>query len=315
MKIAFLISAFTDAPHLLRFVNSLPSDSDCYVHIDASYDVKPFVDLLRSCDNRQGRVVFIEKRTKVMWGSFTQVRFQMELIRAALGSCTHYDYLFMLSGQDYPVWSNQHIASYLTEHKGRNFLQGTCMAGLPDIETYEYTRYRFLNNKPWQYGTLKSKFRVLLRTAAQPFLRKPLVFSADGREYRLYKGSDYFALTEELAHYLLDVYDHGPQLQRYFYTSFAPSETFAHTVAFNSRFADACMLVKGPVNKLEELTPLTYIEYGSKIKELTEDDYEKILESGKMFCRKCVTGVSNQLMDMIDKHRLKEEALPKETAK
>jgi hypothetical protein len=306
MKIAFLISAFTDAPHLLRFVNSLPSDSDCYIHIDASYDAKPFADLLLSCEGRQGRVVFIEKRVRVMWGSFTQVQFQMELIRAAFGSDTRYDYLFMLSGQDYPVWSNRHIINYLTEHKGRNFLQGICMVGLPEIETYEYTRYRFLNNKPWRYGTLKSKFRVLLRTIAQPFLRKSLVFSADGKEYRLYKGSDYFALTGEFAHYLLDTYDHSPQLRRYFYTGFAPSETFTHTVAFNSRFADTCMLVKDPVHKLEELTPLTYIEYGNKIKELTEDDYEKILASGKMFCRKCVTGVSNRLMDMIDEQRHKE---------
>lgn len=303
MKIAFLISAFTDAPHLLRFVNSLPSDSDCYIHIDASYDIKPFADLLRNSRERLGHIVFIEKRTKVMWGSFTQVRFQMELIRVALRSNTHYDYLFMLSGQDYPVWSNQHIVSYLTEHKGCNFLQGMCMNGLPDGATYEYTRYRFLNNRPWRYGTLKSKFRVMLRHITQPFLKKSLVFHADGREYSLYKGSDYFAITNELATYLLHTYDHCPQLRRYFSTGFAPSETFAHTVAFNSPFADTCLLVKGPVDKLEQLTPLTYIEYGSKIKELTESDYDRILASGKMFCRKCVTGVSDRLMDMIDQQR------------
>ena len=303
MRIAFLISAFTDAQHLLRFVNSLPSDSDCYIHIDASYDIVPFKEQLEKCERRQGKILFIEKRIRVMWGSFTQVFFQMEMIRAAISSGVRYDYLFMLSGQDYPVWSNQRIINFMNENKGRNFLQAICMADLPDSETYEYTRNRFLNNKPWRYGTIKSKFRVLLRILAQPFLKKPLVFMADGREYRLYKGSDYFAITEALAIYLLDTYDHSPQLRHYFSTGFAPSETFAHTVAFNSHFAESCMLVKDCVNKLEEQTPLTYIEYGSKIKELTEEDYERILASGKMFCRKCVTGISNRLMDMIDKQR------------
>ena len=112
-----------------------------------------------------------------------------------------------------------------------------------------------------------------------------------------------FAITGELATYLLETYDQSPQLRRYFTNSFAPSETFAHTVAFNSRFADSCILTKGPVEKLEQLTPLTYIEYGQKIKILTENDYNSIMASGKMICRKTVTGESDQLMDMIDKQR------------
>ena len=210
-----------------------------------------------------------------MWGSFTQVRFQMEMIRAALTEKA-YDYLFMLSAQDYPVWSNQRMMQYLEENKGKNFLQGMSMAELPHSETYEYTRYRFLNNKPWRYGTLKSKFRVALRKLCEPFLKKPLVFEADGKTYSLYKGSDYFAITGELAAYLLETYDQSPELRRYFTNSFAPSETFAHTVAFNSRFADSCILTKGPVKKLEQLTPLTYIEYGQKIKILTENDYDSM---------------------------------------
>ena len=302
MKIAFLLSAFTDAPHLQRLIDSLPSDSDCYIHIDASFDQKPFVKATQRCKQRRGSVTFIEKRVRVMWGSFMQVRFQMEMIRAALSEKA-YDFLFMLSAQDYPVWSNDRIIKHLEANKGKNFLQGMSLVELPHSETYEYTQYRFLNNKPWRYGTLKSKFRVALRKTCEPFLKKPLVFEADGKTYNLYKGSDYFAITGELATYLLETYDQSPQLRRYFTNSFAPSETFAHTVAFNSGFADSCILTQGPVEKLEQLTPLTYIEYGQKIKILTEHDYDSIMVSGKMLCRKLVTGESDRLMDMIDKQR------------
>lgn len=303
VKIAFLISAFTDAPHLQRFIDSLPADSDCYVHVDASYDITPFKESVKHCKPRKGSISFIPHRIKVMWGSFTQVCFQMQLIRAALDSNNNYNYLFMLSAQDYPVWSNASILSYLQEHQGQNFLQAMNLVGLPKEETYEYTRYRFLNNYPWRYGTLKSKFRVMLRKVCQLFLKKPIVIKADGKSYDLYKGSDYFAITSQLAVFLLETYDHSPQLRRYFSNSFAPSETFAHTVAFNSHFASSCILTQGPVKKLEQLTPLTYIEYGKSIKILTDADFDTIVKSGKMFCRKTVTGESDRLMDMIDKQR------------
>ena len=302
MKTAFLISAYTDPAHLCRFIGSLPADAQFFVHVDKSVDEAPFRRLL----SHDARVHFIERRMRVMWGSFTQVQFQMELIRAALQSGQPFDYLFMLSAQDYPVWSNERIMAHLQAHAGRNYLMGMCLVGRPHAETFEYTRYRFLNNYPWRYGTLKSKFRVALRKLLTPILKKPIDFVADGRHYRLYKGSDYFAITRELAAYLLSTYDAGPQLRRYFRNSFAPSETFTHTVAFNSSFADSCILYTPHEEsgiRLEDLTPLTYIEYGARIKELTEEDYERIVQSDKMLCRKCVTGISDSLLQRIDVQR------------
>ena len=301
MKIAFLISAYTDPAHLRRFVDSLPDDAHFFIHIDKGVDDTPFREVLQL-----PRVHFINNRVRVMWGSYTQVQFQMELIRAALLSGETFDYLFMLSGQDYPVWSNGRITAYLQENSGRNFLEGMCLVGRPQAETFEYTRYRFLNNYPWKYGTLKSKFRVALRKLLAPVLKKPIDFMADGHHYRLYKGSDYFAITRELAAFVLKTFDDGPELRRYFRNGFAPSETFTHTVAFNSSFADSCILYTPQQEsgiRLEDLTPLTYIEYGAKIKELTEADYDAIVQSDKMLCRKCVTGISDALLSRIDAQR------------
>lgn len=297
MKLAFLISAFTDAPHLRRLVDALPPSADVYVHIDANVDEAPFREVLSGT-----RARFIRHRVRVMWGSFRQVEFQMELIRAALDRQS-YDYLFMLSGQDYPVWSNSRIEEFLEQHQGENFLQAMPLVGRPAVDTREYTRYRFFNNRPWRYGTWKSRFRVALRHLCEHFLTKPLEFVADGRHWQLYKGSDYFALTGQLATYVLRIYDTCPHLRRYFVNSFAPSETFVHTIAFNTpEYASKCILSNPPMGArvpLEELTPLTYIEYGTKIRELTLKDYPDILRSGKMFCRKCVTGVSDDLLSKI----------------
>ncbi len=307
MRLAFLISAYTDPTHLKRLVYSLPSDAHFYIHIDGNVDIAPFEQTLRIPS-----VHFVKKRTKVMWGSFTQVKYQIEMLQEALNASTSYDYFFVLSGLDYPVWSNQRIIHFLNENSGKNFLQAICLDGKDKKSTRLYRTYRFFNNKVWKRQTIKSKFRVFLRRILSLFLSKPLTIHADNNIYHLYKGSDYFAITRDLAQYIVKEWNCRPQLKRYFRTSFAPSETFIHTIAFNSKFADSCIRYqetdeKKSAPKYAKLTPLTYIDYKENIKILTEEDFDDIINSKKMFCRKVTTGESDYLMELIDKERNEEE--------
>lgn len=298
MKLAFLISAHTDAQHLLRLINCLPSDSDKYIHIDLKADINAF-----SAVAAQDNVQIINERYNVMWGSFLQVNFQRALMRAALSSGVNYDYLITLSGLDYPLWSNERILRFFEQNKGREFIQGVRVKE-QGKGTRLYKEYRFLNNHCWKYDTLKSKFRVAIRKIVYALgFCKPLTVKCDGICYDLYKGSDWWAITGNLAKYFMDFYDTHPAFIRYFKNSFSPNETIWQTIAFHSEFADRCILSVGIINKLEELTPLTYIGDRDDIKILTEDDFDTLFKSDKMFCRKVVTGKSDKLMDMIDNSR------------
>lgn len=300
MKAAFLISAFKDSKHLKRLVEALPVGARVFVHVDLSVDIAPFQKEFQDNPN----VEFIKKRRRIMWGSFTQVEYQMELVRRALEAYTECECLFMLSGLDYPVWSNGDIERFLERNRGRNFLMAADMTKQPKKATREYTRYRFLNNHVWRYGTVKSRLRVLLRIVAQPFLKKKLVIQDPKYgTFRLYKGSDYFCITKELARYALSLYDNSKSLRRYFRTSFAPSETFVHTIAMNSPFASSCILWDKEITRLEDLTPLHFIDYGREIKVLEESDFDRIIASNKMFCRKAVTGKSDALLGLLDERR------------
>lgn len=299
MKIAFLISAHTDPQHLLRLTEQLPEDSETFVHVDLKSNLQEFRATVTS-----PRVHFIEERYDVMWASMQQVKFQRALVKEALSFGIHFDYLFTLSGLDYPVWSNQRITDYLTQHKGQEFIQGICMEHQQGIDAKQYQEYRFLNNHAWRYGTLKSKFRVSLRKISYALgIRKKLYIPVDGQHYALYKGADWWGITSELAAYCMDFMDSHSDFVHYFNTSFCPSETIWQTIAFQSPFAPRCILSEGAFTRLEDYTPLTYIEYGEEIKILTEADYDAILKSGKMFCRKTITGRSDKLMDMIDEQR------------
>lgn len=302
LKIAFLISAYKEPLHLAELIKHLPSGADFYVHVDANVDIEPFRKATAELN-----VEYLNDRLHVAWGSFTQVEYQIKLIEAAIHHSLSYDFLFILSAQDYPVWSNKRILQYLEAHRHQNFIQAICMDGQAELYTRNYTQNYYFNNSSFRPNSIKGKVRIAIRRIARLFISKPLHFEADGRQYRLYKGSDYFALTGDTAAYVLDMWQKSPELRKYFYTGFAPSETFIHTLLFNSPLASSCMLTTGTYQSLKALTPLTYIDYDPVIKELTEEDYDKIINSDKMFCRKVVPTKSDKLVGMINSRRNKEE--------
>lgn len=298
MRIAFLISAHTDPEHLNRLTESLPEESDFFIHVDAKSDLNQFTDLIKD-----ERAHFIPQRINVAWGSLKQVEYQMALIKSALEYEEKFDYLVSMSGLDYPVWNNDKIMSFFYGNEGKEFIQGICMTRQGKASRL-YEQFRPFNGKPWKYGSWGSKFRVTLRHIIYyAGIRKPLNFFAEDKEYKLYKGSSWWAITPQLARYALSIWNENTDYVKYFKTSFGPDETFIQTLAFNSAFAENCILTKGKMPRFEELAPLTYIDYNPVIKELTENDYNKIMESGKMFCRKTISGKSDKLMNMIDKYR------------
>ncbi len=297
MKLAFLISAHKDARHLRALVNSLPADSEFYIHIDQKSDIRRFEEKLD-----QENIHFIEHRVNVIWGSINEVEYQIELLRAAL-YYGHADYFISLSGMDYPLWSNADIKKYFRQANGKEILQGISMLH-QGKNGQQYRNFRFLTDKPWLSGSLKSKFRVALRKiTATAGIHKTLHIHCQAKTYTLYKGSAWWAITPDLARHIIKEWDENEHLVHYFKTSFCPAETFIQTVAFNSEFASRCMLAEGKYQSLAALTPLTYINYDPVVKILTEDDYDTLKASGKMFCRKVVSGKSDKLIEIIDKDR------------
>lgn len=306
MTLAFLISAHTDPEHLRRLILSLPSGSRFHVHIDRKADIAPFVRLL----GENPSVTFLERRTDVVWGSINEVEYQMELLRSALDDSVRPDYLISMSGMDYPLWDNSRMERFFSEAAGREFLQGISMEGQgrhADI----YAEYRLFGDRRLAPGSLGSRMRVAARKVLKAVgVKKPLTFRAGGRRYTLYKGAAWWAITPRLAAAALTAWDTDKALRRYFSTSFCPAETFLQTFAFSSsEFAPRCILSEGRYTSLAALTPLTYIDYNPVIKILTEEDFPALVASGKMFCRKTVTGRSDRLMDMIDARRDEEDAM------
>lgn len=298
MNIAYLISAHTDAPQLKRLIESLHSDAHFFVHIDRKTDIEPFVAAI-SCEN----VHFLEDRIDVRWGTILEVEYQMALIKAAVEYPVEFDRIFFLSGMDYPLWSNEKIVKWVEAQGDRECLCGICM-DTEDIGGQQRRLYQ--TSRPFfSIGALGNKgnqrLSIICRKLKSLFgVRKKLHFMVDGEVWRLYKGSAWWCISQNLACYIYNMYMQKPEIRKYFVDSFGQAETVIQTIAFNSpAWATKCMLVEGKYPGLAALTPLHYIVYEPVIKIMDETDYEALMASGRMFARKFISGKSDKLVEVL----------------
>lgn len=230
----------------------------------------------------------------------------MNLLQAAIDwPAQKFDYIFMLSGFDYPLWSTNRITAFLEQNKGKNHLWAMA------AETTYYLRDLQREIRPdFEIRCLGNFCNRALRAASKKILKalrikRPKRLKIADSEWMVYKGSDYFCVSLELAKYVVTMYHSHNAIKKYFKHTFAPSECVIHTIAFNSPFANSCTQIPGEYKGLASLTPLHYID-GCHIKVLKEEDFAKLIASGKMFARKFRTGISERLIGLLDSKRASE---------
>lgn len=299
MRIAYLISAHCDPVHLERMVRALNEQADFFIHIDAKADFSAFAHLAKIPE-----VHFLKERVHTLWGDITQVYYQRALLRACLDSGIVFDRICTLSGLDYPLVGNRQLHDFFAAHPDREFIQGIDMSVQRQAVTQNYRIFRPQFFCSCFSDRFNGRIRILLRKLIYGLgVRKKLTFKIGGRTCPLFKGSDWWGITPQLGRYLLQQLETYPEILRYFSTSFAPSELLWQSLVFNSPFAEKAMLFPDPYVSLASLTPLHYIYYEPVIKVLTEEDLPTLMASGKLFCRKTCTGISDTLMDLLDRYR------------
>ena len=141
--------------------------------------------------------------------------------------------------------------------------------------------------------------RMVMRVLA--FRKKPYIVD-HGQVKHVFYASSYCCLTWACAKHVHEQM-HNPVLERYFKYSFAPDELMLPTIVYNSPYAQHAFLHEGGYPGLAELTLLHHIDYGSVIRIWKEEDFDLLMQTGKMFTRKLVSGISDGLMKRIDEAR------------
>ena len=284
---AVLITAYKDYSALLRLVRRLdPGFFKPFIHIDKRSGIgEAEIDELK----RLGAEV--SKRFVIRWGSHAHLQAILHLIAQALEH-GGFDYLHLISGQDYPLWTAD---EFQRRCDGRIFIDYVRLEDEPRFvrERYELgDPFHFLLY--WPRGVdrvhkfLFRKSRWIHRLIA----RRRTQF---GPYDRIWKALVWSSFPASAARRLMDDPIAEEFLEAIRNTRVAEEIYFA-TYFLNSDLA-------GSVVKDD----LRYTDWrernGSKPAYLDESDADAVLASGALFARKVSSTVSTKLLDAVDAAR------------
>ena len=261
MKIAHLILAHKNPQQLLALLETMQHPAFYfYIHIDKKADDAPFKALVK-----MKNVFFLEKRTKVYWGDWGTIQATLNGFEVILAQ--DYDYVNVISAQDFPIKSPEYIYQYFRRHKGTEFITCDFIEGDWADVASRITNYHLIN---WR---IPGKFRLgKLLTKILPARVFPIDYHIVGR-------ANWFTLTTGAARYAVQFLKDHPELVRYFKFCWGADEFIFSTVLYNSHFKE----------NIRENT--VYVDWNNEghighPKMLTSADIGNLRNSGKLFARK-----------------------------
>lgn len=298
VQLAYIISAYKLPDLLVRLVNRLHSqNASFFIHVDKKTPRHVFDRMkhgLTDFDN-----VFFLQRHKCYHGDFGHVRASLKGIREIVSQDAPFDYVILLTGQDYPLKTNAEIEAFFTKNQDTSFVEHFPLpfSGWGEdggMERIERRHYRLMGqNVGFPVGAKTGRFLPIKKLLNVPFSVRP-EFPAGLKPYG---GSSYWNLSREAISYVSDYVNHNPGFVRFFSRTWVSDEIFFQTLLLNSPLRD----------KIVD-DSLRYVEWhrpGKKPDILGKDDFNALRSSSKLFARKFDPGVDGDILDMIDKHLLR----------
>jgi hypothetical protein len=279
MRFACLIVTYTSPKQTKRLIDELNNgDFDFYVHVDKKLDLDTHKELFD-----YPNVYFIKDRIDIKWAGYTVVQASFNGIRQISESGKKYEFINLLSGQDYPLKSAGEISEFLKQHVGKQLIKHW------DFET-EWEE-AFARIYKYHFTDAVFRGRYLVQRIINTLVRQRKV-PTDMRFYGT--SSTFWTLTPDCALYVLNYIKSQPKLNRFLKYTWGSDEFVFQTVIMNSPYKDSV------INN-----NYRYIDWsggGSHPKLLVTEDYEKIIATDNIIGRKFNIDVDENILDLIDKH-------------
>jgi len=278
MKLAHLILCHTKPEQLQRLIKNISqADAHIYIHVDKRIDINLFLPL-----SLLANVYFIKERENVNWGGYSIVQATINGFKQILSSGIEYGYINLLSGQDYPLKSSKEIHEFFATNPGVAFM---------DISSSKHSEKLAKKLRKYYLTDLNIKgsyLAELILTALFP--RKiPETFTAVG-------NSQWFTIPPYCVEYIVEFLKNNPEIKRLFKFMWAPDDMIFQSILFNSPFKDII------VNN-----DLRYADWSLDLpspKVLTIADFEKLVNSDKLYARKFDINSDSEILDSLDRHMI-----------
>ncbi len=273
VRIAYIVLAHQLPAQLARLVGALDSPHASFLlHVNRRAGSRMYEQMRDGLAEREN-VRFIP-RHRLYWGGFGHVRATLEGIEELYRSKLPFDYVVLLTGQDYPIKSNDHIERVLAESGASSFLAYDRLPG------------------GWENGMDRITYWHW-RTIGRPrgwHLRLPL-HRAFPSNFVPFGGSSYWCLTRACVDHVRAFVQANPSFLRFFRHVDVPDEIFFHTILMNSELAGTI------VN-----ADLWYVDWTRQPLPavLGVGDVARLAASTRLFARKFDMRVDAAVLDRID---------------
>lgn len=293
MSIAYIISAYKLPGMLVRLVNRLDGPGTrIYIHVDSKTDEEVYRAMAEPLRNRR-RVRFLPRHA-CHWGDFGHVAATLKGLRALIASEESFDYVVLLTGQDYPLRSRQEIEDSLRAADGRVFMDWMPIpnnkwtgGGMDRIESWHFRaggRVLPFPGAPFGHTLLNAAWSLPARLFG---LRRS--FPAGMRPFG---GSSYWMMPSDCARYVDRFARENPEFTKFFRHVIVPDEIYFQSIVMNSLFGDRV-----------SSDDRRYVDWdggGDHPKILTTSDCDALMRSSELFARKFDPSVDGAVLDRID---------------
>ncbi len=255
------------------------------VHADLKMDESDFNKIQDEFIGYENIIFLDYDRIDVRWGGFSQIEVIILLLRKA--SKLNFKYFSLISGDDLILLDNNGLECFLSESYSRNveFIGNCSTHDAIERLKYNYPAYFFTKDKK-----ILNKFKIIFYKYFLKFF-KINSFYKDLPE--LYKGCNWFTITDKSVSYLLSFIDSNPRYTEAFKYSLCADEVYFQTIIFNSKFRGS--IYQNGKDKSDCEMSLRFIDWNTGPeypKILDEKDKYKIIESNAIFARKINPNIS-----------------------
>lgn len=285
IKIAYLILCHKKFEQINLLIHQL-DDGNCdfFVHIDKKSPKYNF---------NSSRVFSVadENRVDVKWGHVSMVYATINTMKLVKDCNKKYDYVFLISGQDFPLKSNIEIQQFLAQNSKLNYIQ------ILDHTGKDYLRYSKRNS-------LKYCNFIMKRSFLSKVLKKLYIIITGGKNktFKIFKrrnylgvtfefGSQWWALTYECFIWMMDYIECNPEYLKYYEKCLVPDESFFQTLFMNSPFKNS---------QKDFLTYLEWDKNNNNPRVFVNSDFDLLIgQDDKIFARKFDSSVDKSIVDKI----------------
>ncbi|MEN9917975.1 MAG: hypothetical protein RL662_411 [Bacteroidota bacterium] len=272
IKIAYFILVHRFPEQFKRCFKAIYHPNNYYlIHLDKKANKKIHENVSRFLIDYPN--VSILDSENVLWGGYSMVQVELNGIKKLLSLYTDWDFFINLSGQDFPLKSQDYIHDYLDKYRKTNFIK---------IKNQALERPETMNRVENYFVESDTNLDTSIRK--RPFLAKMTP----------YIGGQWMILTRHTCNFF-STCDETLEIERFYRNTLIADESFFQTVMMNTSF-------NGTVVNDDKRAIIWIADGDIKLrpKTFTKEDIPFLLAGDNLFARKFDELVDSDVLAILE---------------